>query len=369
MAVKMSGPQMRSQNIIVVGASAGGFEALKTLAAGLPKDLPAAVLIVWHISPDVRGILPQVLSRLTELPVSHAFDGEEILDGRIYIAPPDRHLIVEPGRVRVTRGPRENRFRPAVDPLFRSAALHYGPQVIGVILSGALDDGSSGLWTVKLRGGKAVVQDPWDAEVPSMPENAIRAVSVDHVVSVAEMPALLVRLVHEAENRAGARPNGEAEEVDRRLELEIGIASQDNALESGIMEHGELSPFTCPECHGVLSRLIEGKIVRYRCHTGHAFTADSLLASITENIEESLWSAVRGVDESIMLLNHMGDHFADVNQPSLAAMFFRKAQEARERNELVRSAVLSHEQLSLDSLREASGTSGEEAPVAEAQPN
>ena len=135
------------------------------------------------------------------------------------------------------------------------------------------------------------------------------------------------------------------------------------------MEHGELSPFTCPECHGVLSRLIEGKIVRYRCHTGHAFTADSLLASITENIEESLWSAVRGVDESIMLLNHMGDHFADVNQPSLAAMFFRKAQEARERNELVRSAVLSHEQLSLDSLREASETSGDETPAAEAQPN
>lgn len=362
---------MKSQNIIVVGASAGGFEAIKTLAAGLPTDLPAAVLMVWHMSPDVRGILPQALSRVTDLPVSHAFDGEEIVDGRIYVAPPDRHLIVEPGRVRVTRGPKENRFRPAVDPLFRSAALHYERNVIGVILSGALDDGSSGLWTVKLRGGTAVVQDPWDAEVPSMPENAIRAVTVDHVVSVAEIPGLLVKLVHEEEQRAAAagRANGEAEVDDRRLELEVGIASQDNALESGIMEYGELSPFACPECHGVLSRLVEGKIVRYRCHTGHAFTADSLLASITENIEDSLWTAIRGVDESIMLLNHMGDHFAEVNQPSLAAMFFRKAQDARERNELVRQAVLSHEQLSLDSLREAIETEGDEPPAAAARPN
>ena len=361
---------MKSQNIIVVGASAGGFEALKTLSAGLPKDLPAAVLIVWHMSPDVRGILPQVLSRITEMPVSHAFDGEDLLEGRIYVAPPDRHLMVEPDRVRVTRGPKENRFRPAVDPLFRSAALHYGRRVIGVILSGALDDGASGLWTIKLRGGLAVVQDPWDAEVPSMPENAIRAVTVDHVVPVAEMSGLLVKLLHDTERSAAAgRADGEAGLEDRQLEIEVGIASQENALESGIMEHGELSPFTCPECHGVLSRLKEGNLVRYRCHTGHGFTADSLLASITENIEDSLWSAIRGADESIMLLNHLGDHLAEANQPRLAAMFFRKAKEARERSELVRRAVLSHEQLSMDSLREASETVGDEFKGVGAQPN
>ena len=353
---------MKPENIIVVGASAGGFEAIKILAAGLPKDLPAAVLIVWHMSPDVRGVLPQVLNRLDAMGAANGFDGEKIKAGRIYVAPPDRHMVVEPGKIRVTRGPKENRFRPAVDPLFRSAALHYGPNVIGVILSGALDDGTSGLWTVKQRGGVAVVQDPADAEFPSMPENAIRGVAADHVVPVAAMPGLLVRLLHDREKRRSEMAGTVGEIDEKRLRLEVGIALETNALEAGIMEHGEYTPYTCPECHGVLSRLKEGNLVRYRCHTGHGFTADSLLTSVTENIEASLWNAIRGVDESIILLNHMGDHFAEINQPRLAAMFFRKAMEARERNDTIRSVVMSHEQVSSDSLRETSkGDNGDGA--------
>ena len=345
---------MKPENIIVVGASAGGFEAIKALVAGLPKDLPAAVLIVWHMSPDVRGVLPQVLNRLDGMGAAHGFDGEKMEEGRIYVAPPDRHLLIEPGQIRVTRGPKENRFRPAVDPLFRSAALHYGPNVIGVILSGALDDGTSGLWTVKQRGGVAVVQDPADAEFPSMPENAIRGAAPDHVVPVAEMPGLLVKLLNGKEKGRAETAGSNGEIDEKRLRLEVGIALENNALEAGIMEHGDYTPYTCPECHGVLSRLKEGNLVRYRCHTGHGFTADSLLTSVTENIEESLWSAIRGVDESIILLNHMGDHFAEVNQPRLAAMFFRKAREAQERNDTIRSVVMAHEQVSSDSLREAS---------------
>src|SRR5687768_2905429 len=157
---------METRNIIVIGASAGGFEAIKKLVSGLPSDLQASVFIVWHMSPDVRGVLPQILNKLETLPAEHAVDKEPIVPNRIYVAQPNFHLLVERGRVRVTKGPKENRFRPAVDPLFRSAAYAYGSRVIGVILTGALDDGTSGLWTIKHLGGMAVVQDPEDAEVP-----------------------------------------------------------------------------------------------------------------------------------------------------------------------------------------------------------
>ena len=189
---------MAKRNIIVIGASAGGFEALKVLARDLPADLDASIFIVWHMPADIRGVLPEVLNRHGKIKAANAYDKETIEPNRIYVAPPDRHLIVESGQVRVTRGPKENRFRPAVDPLFRSAAHSYRQRVIGVILSGALDDGTSGLWTVKYFGGVAVVQDPRDAEVPSMPENALNEVAVDHVVPVSQMAELLVRLSHEA---------------------------------------------------------------------------------------------------------------------------------------------------------------------------
>src|SRR5687768_9980752 len=173
---------MQTRNIIVIGASAGGFDALKTLVSGLPPDLEASIFIVWHMAPDIRGVMPQVLNRINGIYAAHAYDNEAIKPNRIYVAPPDRHLLVEKDRVRVTRGPKENRFRPAVDPLFRSAAYAHKQQVIGVVLSGALDDGTAGLWTVKHCGGLAIVQEPLDAEVPSMPENALREVAADHVV-------------------------------------------------------------------------------------------------------------------------------------------------------------------------------------------
>jgi two-component system chemotaxis response regulator CheB len=332
--------------VIVIGASAGGFEALKKLAAGLPSDFAASVFIVWHMSPDVRGVLPQVLNRVGTIHAAHAYDGEPIMPNRIYIAPPDRHILIEEGKVRVTRGPKENRFRPAVDPLFRSAAVAYGSRVIGVILSGALDDGTAGLWTIKQRGGTAVVQNPLDAEVPSMPENALREVAVDYCIPVAEMAHLLVRLSKEQIKETSEV----VMEEDEKTEIEIRIAAEASAFELGFMKFGELSPFTCPDCHGVLSIFKDGKRKRFRCHTGHAYSADSLLTTVTENIEDSLYSAIRGVEESIILLNHLGDHFAEVNQTKLAAMYFKKANEAEERAQMVRQAVLAHEQLSKDSL-------------------
>ena len=198
---------------------------MKALVRGLPADLNASIFVVWHMSPDVRGLLPDVLNREDTIPAANAADGEEIRLGRIYVAPPDRHLIIEDGRVRTTKGPKENRFRPAVDPLFRSAALSHGERVIGVILSGALDDGSSGLWTVKRYGGLAVVQDPEDAEVPSMPESAARAVEVDHSVPAREMGPLLGRLTAEEIEISGSVMKDQTQ-----LELEVKIAAEDREL-------------------------------------------------------------------------------------------------------------------------------------------
>lgn len=349
---------MTKRNIIVIGASAGGFEAIKKIISDLPEDLEVSVFIVWHMSPDVRGVLPQVLNRLGKLPATHAVDNEPVKSGRIYIAPPDHHLVLEKDVVRVTRGPKENRFRPAIDPLFRSAAYVYSNRVIGVILSGALDDGTAGLWAIKQRGGMAIVQDPSDAEVSSMPANAIKAVKTDYIVPVAEISSLLVKLNAETITEPGSNTDMKENEY---LKKEIDISLEDEALTHNHLQFGELTPYTCPECHGVLSAIKEGGRVRFRCHTGHAFTADSLLSAITGSIEESFWSAVRNVQELVILLNHMGDHFAEVNQPKLAAAFFKKAKEAKNRAELVRKAVLNHEQLSVDSIEYQAETKDQSA--------
>jgi two-component system chemotaxis response regulator CheB len=340
---------MEKRNIIVVGASAGGFEALKMLVKNLPKDLRASIFVVWHISADVTGVLPYVLNRLETLPASNAIDREFIEPGRIYVAPPDHHLLVERGLVRTTKGPKENRFRPAVDPLFRSAAYAYNRRVIGVVLSGALDDGTSGLWTVKHRGGTAIVQDPMDAEFPSMPRNALSQVEVDYRVPISEMGALLGRLAQEE-----VEDNEVVMENDKQIEIEIGVAAEDNAFDAGIMQLGELSPFTCPDCHGVLLTLKDGKRSRYRCHTGHAFSPDSLLSHVTENIEQSLWNALRAIEESIMLLNHMGEHFANSNEISLSALYYKKAHEAEQRAQTVRQSAMRNERLSQDKMFEMS---------------
>ena len=333
------------KRIIVMGASTGGFEAFKKIISSLPADFTVPIFIVWHMSPDIHGVLPQVLNRINSIVASHAYNNEEIKQGRIYVAPPDHHMLVEDGKILVTHGPKENRFRPAIDPLFRSAAYTYGNGVIGVILSGALDDGTAGMWAIKHYGGIAIVQDPMEAEVPSMPNSALREVQIDHCVSLSELPKLLVHLSNEPVNQNAAIMK------DDQTKKEIQIAAEEKALEKSIFKLGELSPYTCPECHGVLTRIQNDNIIRYRCHTGHAYSTDALMAAITEKIEDSLYGALRGMDESIILLNHMGDHYAEANQPKLAALYFKKAKEASERSEWVRKSIISHEQLNKDSLR------------------
>ena len=215
---------LASQRIIVIGASAGGFDAFKRIVQACLADFGASIFIVWHMSPDVPGVLPQVLNRLNTYIAAHPYNNEAIKPNRIYVAPPDHHMLVEKGKILITRGPKENRFRPAVDPLFRSAAYTYGNRVIGIILSGALDDGTAGLWAVKHFGGTAIVQDPLDAEVPSMPDNAMRQVKIDHCIGVTELPQLLVRLTKEplTENPVAMK--------DEQTKKEIQIAAEERAL-------------------------------------------------------------------------------------------------------------------------------------------
>ena len=326
---------MTKRNIIVIGASAGGFDSLKKLVSGFSADLEASVFIVWHISPDISGILPQVLSQHGPLPAANAIDGEPILKSRIYVAPPDHHLLIENDTIRVKKGPKENLFRPAIDPLFRSAAYHYGNKAIGVILSGALDDGVAGLWTIKQNGGIAVVQDPKEASVPSMPATAIREVAVDHIVPISEMSGLLSDLCNVE------LPEEKSESYkDELTKKEIDIAEGENAFRTGVFQMGELTPFTCPECHGVLAQITEGARARYRCHTGHAFSAETLLMAVNENIEDSIYNAIRGLEENVMLLNHVGDHFAEMNEPRRAADYFKRAKETSKKSDLLRETIL-----------------------------
>jgi two-component system chemotaxis response regulator CheB len=190
--------------IVALGTSAGGIEALRAVLSALPGDFPAPLCIVMHTAAESPGMLPAILDRSTPLEVRSPADGDPLQAGRVYVAPPDRHLLVEPGHVRVTAGPRENRFRPAIDPLFRSVAQVFGPAAVGVLLTGNLDDGTSGLDVIKRLGGVAVVQDPADALFPEMPKSAIEHIAVDHVVTVAEMGPLLIDLIARA--GAGAPP-------------------------------------------------------------------------------------------------------------------------------------------------------------------
>ncbi|MBV8031929.1 MAG: chemotaxis protein CheB [Betaproteobacteria bacterium] len=335
------------KDIVVVGASAGGMDALQKLVAGLPAGLPVAIFVVWHLSPGVRSVLPDVLTRNGPLPARHPEDGDAIEPGRIYIAPPDRHMLLERDYIRVARGPKENRFRPAVDPLFRSAAYVFGARAVGIVLSGALDDGTSGLWTIKMRGGTAIVQDPADALHRSMPLNAMENVAIDHKARAADLGPLIARLALEPAGPDRAL----AEEDRRRVEREIRIAEEFEALDEHVLQHGELAPYTCPECHGVLAQIQEGRIVRFRCHTGHAFSAATLLDGVTEQIEARLWDAVRAYDETVLFLNRMGEQLAKAGNTKAAELCFDKAREAHERSRPVREAALRTETLTDESVR------------------
>jgi two-component system chemotaxis response regulator CheB len=288
-----------TRRIVVIGASAGGIDALRSLLARLPPHFPAPICIVLHTASEAPGLMAQILANSARLPVSLASDGCRLQPGHVYVAPPDRHLLVEPGRVRVTKGPREHNFRPAVDPLFRSAAQVFGPGAIGVILTGNLDDGTAGLWTIKKLGGVAVVQDPADALFPSMPRHALENVNADYVAPLSQIPSLLAELTAETP----VKPEPVA--VPEHINVEVNIAKEQNPRDAGLERIGKPSAYACPDCHGVLLELEEDGRIRFRCHIGHAYSLDSLLAAMNEGVEHAMSTAVRSLEEARLLMDRV----------------------------------------------------------------
>jgi two-component system chemotaxis response regulator CheB len=332
--------------IVVIGASAGGVESLRDLVGGLPADFPGAVFVVLHIPPFQPSSLPQILTRAGPLPAHHPKDGERIQFGRIYVAPPDHHLLIDKGSVAVTKGPKENRFRPSIDALFRSAAYSYGSQVVGVILSGELDDGTSGLRSIKRRGGIAVIQQPSEARFESMPLSALAQVKVDHQVLAHEIGPLMARLTM----TQNARDVQGDEGLGRRLKTELEIAREGGAFQKGIMEIGELSPYTCPECAGVLVKLKEGGMTRYRCHTGHGYSDSALLEGVMESTGDMLWKVMRSFEEAVMLLRHMAERIQMEGNKPRSEIYLAKSRELEARSKMFHEVLLKHESLSEENL-------------------
>jgi two-component system chemotaxis response regulator CheB len=291
--------QSDTRDVVVVGASAGGVDALISLFTHLPSDVAAAFLVVLHIPPESASQLASILGRSTTLPVKSAIDGEAVIPGQVYVASADRHLMLQDDRVRITRGPRESRSRPSVDVLFRSAAFALGPRVIAVVLSGALDDGTAGAWAVKDRGGVVIAQQPSEAMYPSMPESVIEHVDVDHVGTTQQLAQVIAGLV------GSPAPFQSPSVLDPNMAVETLIAMEGNGLKAGVMNLGNPSKYTCPDCHGVLVEITEGSIVRFRCHTGHAFSLMTLLAEVNESIDKGLWETLRAFEERVMLLRQM----------------------------------------------------------------
>jgi two-component system chemotaxis response regulator CheB len=320
-------------DVIVIGASAGGVGSLQRVVERLPAALPASIFITLHLPEDVRSVLPRILARAGNLPAAHAENGERIEPARIYIAPPGFHMTVEQERVRVTRGAREHGHRPAIDPLFRSAALTFGPRVIGVVLSGQLDDGTVGLAEVKRSGGVAVVQDPDDTPFPSMPRSAIAHVNVDYILPADEIGRMLEHLIMEEETAEKA-PDGRERFV--RHELESLTKHEDERDKPGVP-----SPYACPDCGGVLWEMKDGELLRFRCRVGHAYTTETLTAAQARSVEEALWTALRALEEQTAVKNRVGERLRRQNQDAAADQMLRRAREVEQHAEHVRTLLLS----------------------------
>jgi two-component system chemotaxis response regulator CheB len=314
--------------LVVIGASAGGVEALSKLAKQLPEEFPAAIVVVLHVPPTGTSFLPNILDRRGRLPAHHARNGDAIEPGHIYVAPPDEHLLVEHDQLRLTRGPRENNHRPAIDPTFRSAALAYRSALVAVVLSGVLDDGTAGLRSVKLMGGTTIVQDPEDALYRAMPESAIFHVRPDHVVPLADLPSLLVRLATKPEST----PREEiAMDTSYEQESDETMHAEDMA--------GEPAGVSCPDCGGSLWETHEGDLTRYRCLVGHVYSADSLVAAQAISLETALWTSLRALEDRARIAFRLAERLDELGVTRNASRFREQAQEA-ERNAAVVRHVL-----------------------------
>lgn len=313
---------MSGHDIVVIGSSAGGVAAMQQLVRDLPPDLPAAVFVVVHISPHVPSMLAEILAKAGRMPALAVTRPLRFRPGTIYVAPPDHHLILSRTHVSIAHGPRENRHRPSVDVLFRSAAQELGPRVVGLVLTGFLDDGAAGLAAIHREGGVTMVQDPRDAVFPDMPRNALQAVPVDHVVPMAGMADALIRVV--------SRPHGRRR---RAVAKEIATENQMSLMESNgrprMEKIGTPSTFTCPECQGPLWELRNGDLLRYRCQVGHAFSADSMLKGQEEVVERALWVALGALQSRVALWRRIAERMKRSNLRTMAGYYRDRETQAR----------------------------------------
>lgn len=322
---------MTGRDIVVIGGSAGSIEAVTALVGRLPPDFPGSLFVVVHFPGYVSSTLPRILSRAGPLPARHARDGEPIEPGRIYVAPPDWHLHLNDGRVRLTRGPKENGHRPAVDPLFRTAAHQYGNRVVGIVLSGNLNDGTAGLLTIKQRGGLALVQSLETALYPGMPRSAIDNVAIDHALSASEMASLLAQLVTEPVHPPEVTPMSE----DRPAERE----PDEFAITDRHVQPGVPSTMACPECHGVLWEVKDGELVRFRCRVGHAYSDEALLMHQSEQLEAALWTALRALEEHTALGRRLAARANSRGHAHSAAAFTEQAMDAEHHASVIRNVL------------------------------
>ena len=326
---------MAGQEIIVVGASSGGIEALKELVRGLPSGFPVSLFVVCHFPAGARSALPEILSRAGPLLATHAEDGEPFYPGHIYIAPPDWHLMVGPDRrIRLSKAARENRHRPAIDPLFRSAARHYGPRAIGLILSGSLSDGVAGLLAIQMAGGLTIVQEPNDAIIADLPRNAIRVVSADHVAPAADLAALLTSIVQQeiAPNRSSP--------MSDPINAMQDVVEHDMAQQSRDERQGQVSVFTCPECGGALWQVRQQELVQFRCHVGHVYNGEVLLAEQSEALEAALWTAVRTFREQSILASQLAHRVRAAGNVDSADRFAEQSRQAARYGSLIQQLLL-----------------------------
>lgn len=317
---------MQRIDTVVVGASAGGVEALSKLVSQLPENFPAALLIVIHFPESATSLLPSILSRQGPLPAKHAEDGEQLKAGRIYIAPPGKHMLVMADKIRLVVGPKENNNRPAIDPLFRTAARTCGPSVVGVILTGLLDDGTPGMAAIKQRGGITIAQDPDDALFADMPRNAIQNVDVDYILPLSRIGPKLAEI-------AGCEvPDWESEFTIDPTEMTL---QELQSLES----RGRPSAFVCPECHGTLFELTEDGIFHYRCRVGHSYLPETLASQQEGGIEAALWTALRALKEHNSLLARMVVRMEQRGVPKAAETYRQRLAEGDARIALLANVL------------------------------
>jgi two-component system, chemotaxis family, protein-glutamate methylesterase/glutaminase len=325
------------RDIIVIGASAGGVETLIQLVHLLPRDLPAAVFIVIHTPPNSPGLLPVILSRKGPLPAVHPEDGQPFKPGKIYVAPPDQHMIFFNGAIRLSSGPKENLLRPAVDTLFRSAALAFGARVAGVVLSGTRNDGTAGMAAIQTHGGITIVQDPEEAIFPGMPENVLSSMKVNYVLPITEIAATLEQLAREPV-RDESFFGGKAMTQHNHANLPVTQADRDQYMNGGSANLPR-SLLTCPGCGGVLWEVNEGTMTRYFCQIGHVFSEDSLLSGQGETLEGVLWSAVRALEERAAIAARLSSRARQNGSEHSAHQFEQQAQDAERNASLIRQIV------------------------------